>query len=205
MKKHIIFGKGISMNIDNQRWYVWPNGKGSFWIQAKIGRGASGTEKKSYMDVSGNTPGPGQRVQAYDGNNTTAQDWYLTPENDGSTLDVDENGLLKIKDLLPGEYTLAEMKTPNGCMIMDHPVKITVNNDGTITVRGQDVTDGIAKVDKTETGETKVTTQIKVRNFEVYQLPSTGGHGIYGYMIGGPLLMMAGALILYRKKRTGRC
>lgn len=42
-------------------------------------------------------------------------------------------------------------------------------------------------------------------NVLLYELPSTGGIGIYWYMISGMLLMMAGALILYNNKRVRGC
>ena len=35
----------------------------------------------------------------------------------------------------------------------------------------------------------------------LYELPSTGGFGIYWYMFSGILLMLAAALITYRNKR----
>ena len=41
---------------------------------------------------------------------------------------------------------------------------------------------------------------LTIKNQVVYELPSTGGSGIYRYTIGGALLMMAAALILYRNK-----
>ena len=44
---------------------------------------------------------------------------------------------------------------------------------------------------------------IKVINKEFYKLPNSGGMGIYWYSIGGMLLMIAAALILYRNKHTG--
>ena len=40
-------------------------------------------------------------------------------------------------------------------------------------------------------------------NTALYELPSAGGTGIYRYTIGGILLMMAGALVLYKRKRRG--
>ena len=46
------------------------------------------------------------------------------------------------------------------------------------------------------------TSVVKYTNkFSVYKLPSTGGQGIYLYMFSGMLLMAAGSLITYRKKR----
>ena len=41
---------------------------------------------------------------------------------------------------------------------------------------------------------------LTIKNQVVYELPSTGGSGIYRYTIGGALLMMAAALILYKNK-----
>ena len=43
---------------------------------------------------------------------------------------------------------------------------------------------------------------LKIKNIELYELPSTGGIGTYWYTIGGTLLMMAAALILYKKKHA---
>ena len=37
-------------------------------------------------------------------------------------------------------------------------------------------------------------------NYKLYELPSTGGRGIFWYLISGMLLMMAAALILYKNK-----
>ena len=42
---------------------------------------------------------------------------------------------------------------------------------------------------------------IEIPNEIMYELPSTGGSGIYWYMFSGMLLMAAGSLITYRKKR----
>ena len=39
-----------------------------------------------------------------------------------------------------------------------------------------------------------------VENIKLYSLPSTGGSGIYWYMIGGMVLMSAAAWILYKNK-----
>ena len=41
---------------------------------------------------------------------------------------------------------------------------------------------------------------IELTNQKVYTLPSTGGSGIYWYMIGGMVLMSTAAWILYKNK-----
>lgn len=51
--------------------------------------------------------------------------------------------------------------------------------------------------------QTTGTTTITLYQFEntpLYDLPSTGGTGIYLYMIGGMLLMFAAVWILYKNK-----
>lgn len=46
--------------------------------------------------------------------------------------------------------------------------------------------------------------EVKYTNkFSVYELPSTGGLGIYWYMFGGVALLSAASLMTYRKKRRG--
>ena len=50
---------------------------------------------------------------------------------------------------------------------------------------------------------TNVKVNLSIRNTELYELPNSGGAGIYWYSIGGTLLMLAAALILYKNKRRG--
>ena len=52
---------------------------------------------------------------------------------------------------------------------------------------------------------TNTEVSLSIRNTQLYELPNSGGMGIYWYSIGGTLLMLAAALILYRNKRQGRC
>ena len=44
---------------------------------------------------------------------------------------------------------------------------------------------------------------LSILNEALYDLPSTGGNGIYVYMIGGVALMMAAMFILYKMKDKG--
>ena len=56
------------------------------------------------------------------------------------------------------------------------------------------------EVKKDETVDNMTTVHFYFENTAVYELPSTGGSGIFGYLIGGVLLMMAATLILYKNK-----
>lgn len=125
------------------------------------------------------------------------EQWLLIPAgisaNARTDLSVDTNGMLTIKDLEPGDYTITELKSPDGYALLAYPVEITVGKDGSIEMKQTNDMAGIS-------GE-GADTALRIRNAEIYELPSAGGRGIYWYSIGGTLFMLAGALILYRNKR----
>lgn len=103
-----------------------------------------------------------------------------------------------VVDTIPqGTYTLKETKAPGNYALSDATWTITVNQDGSLTISGTDVT--LAQRTDETTGV--VTYSYNFENTPMYKLPSTGGIGTYWYTIGGMLLMMAAALILYKKKK----
>lgn len=110
--------------------------------------------------------------------------------NTNGTYISDENGLVLEGDIAYGTYTLTEAKAPSGYTKLANPITVTVNDEG-ITVSGN------TNVKVETTNNTYV---ITVANDLLYELPHTGGTGIYLYMIGGMLLMGAAAWILYKNK-----
>ena len=139
---------------------------------------------------------------------------------------TDENGIVRIENLKPGTYWLYEEKAPSGYRILTDPIEITI----TQTRTGLEVqVDGILYqaedgADPIETGSSTVSAVqiltdrgtdsttgkelndeliLTIPNIYLYELPNSGGIGIYWYSIGGMLLMMAAALILYRYKHEG--
>ena len=90
---------------------------------------------------------------------------------------------------LNGEYTIIETKAPEGYMIHDSGWTLIFSKGLLKTFDGKPVkgnaTDGVV---------------ISLTNKQLYELPETGGIGIFWYTIGGMLLMMAAALILYKRK-----
>ena len=100
------------------------------------------------------------------------------------------NGLVLEGDITYGTYTLTETKAPSGYTKLANPITVTVNDEG-ITVSEN------TNVKVTTTNNTYV---ITVANDLLYELPHTGGTGIYLYMIGGMLLMFAAVWILYKNK-----
>lgn len=90
-----------------------------------------------------------------------------------------------------GTYTLAELKAPKGYVL---------GTSKTVTI-----TKGVPTIDG-KAGENKEgVLTFYYYNDVFYELPSTGGSGTYGYTISGILLMMAGILVLYKKKYARRC
>lgn len=97
-------------------------------------------------------------------------------------------------------YYLREVVAPSGYQLLAEPIAITITNiDGELTV----VTDGGQEVGEITIDENNENVQIRIINDKLYELPSSGGIGIYWYSIGGMLLMMAASLILYRYKLRG--
>lgn len=118
-----------------------------------------------------------------------------TSGGDGVVTWTDNEG--KAVERIPqGTYTLAETKAPNGYLLSD--ASWTVDTTGREPVVNAGTT--AITVDKTIDAQGITTYSFRFENAPNYELPSTGGIGTYWYTIGG-MLMMAAALVLYRKKK----
>lgn len=93
-----------------------------------------------------------------------------------------------------GEYTLTEVRAPAGYIKSEETWTITI--EGGIAI---DIVSSTGEGIKTDKLDGKDTYYFK--NTPLYALPSTGGHGIFVYTIGGTLLLMAATLLLYKMKR----
>ncbi len=131
------------------------------------------------------------------------------------TYTTDENGIVTIPDLKAGTYWLYERKAPSGYCLLKEPIKIEITRTAeglTVLVDGKNpeqIKDGGSKVvsaltvtPSTETGKND-TIGLTVKNLYLYELPNSGGAGIYWYTISGVLLMLAAVLILYKNKFAG--
>ena len=148
--------------------------------------------KKSVVDIefekvdiqTPTTKLPGAKFALYkadaDGNQTN--------EQVGTTYTSDSNGGIAIENLPIGKYVLVETKAPAGYLCSTIPWEIEVANSRTITV-----TYNGNRVEPSNN-------IYQLTNTKVYTLPSTGGNGIYWYMIGGMVLMSTAAWILYKNK-----
>lgn len=99
---------------------------------------------------------------------------------------------------LNGEYQLIEKEAPSGYVLHEKGwtllfengllKSVTDNKDGTVTEATYDAVNGA---------------RVTVTNTKVYELPSTGDSGIFQYIMGGTLLMIAAILMLYKMKYKG--
>ena len=104
-------------------------------------------------------------------------EWTL---KEGTTADLNH---------LNGTYTIHETKAPAGYMKNDTGWTVTFTNGLLTNLNSEPVT-----------GTAEKGVVIELTNQKVYTLPSTGGNGIYWYMIGGMVLMSTAAWILYKNK-----
>lgn len=157
------------------------------------------TNKKSVVDIdfekvdiqTTGTKLPGAEFALYkadaDGNKIGNPVGTYTSSNSATNL-----GKITIENLPVGEYVLIETKSPTGYLCSAIPWKIEVAKNRTITVTYN------GNLVKTRVDGEKTIYQLT--NTKVYTLPSTGGSGIYWYMIGGMVLMSTAAWILYKNK-----
>lgn len=141
---------------------------------------------------SGSTPGEpgGQTKTTYYGKSDNAGivKWYS-----------DEACTNEVTFLRSGEYTLSEIKAPVGYTLSEETWKVTLLNNRLESVTKADETPIVPRKEIDESGN-----EIYVYTFYdaiLYDLPSTGGPGIYLYMLGGVALMMAGTLLVYKKRK----
>ena len=118
-------------------------------------------------------------------------------EGNVSNTYTSSQGIVLEAGLNAGTYTLTEIKAPSGYLKLKEPIKLVItSSDVTLENSSEMVT--IEKT--TDTNKKEDIWVIKVKNDTLYDLPSTGGIGIFWYTIGGMLLMMAAALVLYKRK-----
>lgn len=102
---------------------------------------------------------------------------------------------IELSDIVYDTYILEETKAPTGYVMSTEKWTVVINETGTtISSNGKLVESGSINTDEANG------TAYYFENTPAYALPSTGGPGIFLYIVGGMLLMMAGTLILYKNK-----
>lgn len=109
---------------------------------------------------------------------------------------------------LSGSYTLEETKAPGGYRLSDNPdgnswsLMFKENGELDTASSSQPNQNNLVSIDGNtdESAKTKDYVILIQNDVVLYELPSTGGIGTTWYLIGGTLLMLAAALILYKNK-----
>lgn len=104
---------------------------------------------------------------------------------------------LEVPYISDGEYILEETKAPGGYSKNEMKWEITIEN---LILKNINDSNGPVQ-DQGKINRAEEQNKIYLyENTPLYELPSAGGPGIFGYTIGGVLLLMAGTLILYKLK-----
>ena len=107
---------------------------------------------------------------------------WKTTEAQATHVSSSTNGLFTIQGLQVGDYQLIETVAPDGYVLNTNPVPFSITASS-------------------YTQTTEVGTQRAVPNTPKGLLPSTGGHGIYYFLIIGAMLM-SGAYLWFRKSKV---
>lgn len=142
-------------------------------------------------------PQKGEPSQVYYGKSmkdTGVIAWYASKEEAEN-----EKNPISAGAIAPGTYTLTETKAPLGYMLSSSSWKIT------LAYGKMEVEDVESKDNKQNEVTGKIMYTYVFTNEAAYELPSTGGSGIFWYTISGTLLMIMGMLVLYKRKFARRC
>lgn len=101
-----------------------------------------------------------------------------------------------------GEYILKELIAPTGYTVSNEVWSVVINTGNKITVKSNNGEDELQQSGDVIESNGKLTqlTKVYFEDAVIYELPSTGGSGIYWYMFSGILLMAGASLITYKKR-----
>ncbi len=119
-----------------------------------------------------------------------------TNYDDFTVLNGDTENDIELTNLTSGDYRLTEITAPTGYMVLSSEIQFNVTQGKVTLTNAQGTASDMWEL-TTDTTKPPVLT---IKNQKVYSLPEAGGNGIYWYMIGGMLLMVTSAWILYKNK-----
>ena len=131
---HFWDNPSIPTTSSTQEWYLIVNSDGSFKFKP---RAAVLNKSKAVLDLNGANFAEGGRIQVYEDNGSAAQKWILVPVDPASAPETTDqleltDGSVRLDGLMPGNYTLTEVTTPEGFKALDKPVKFHVDASGKI-------------------------------------------------------------------------
>ena len=124
--------------------------------------------------------------------------------DDGKFIVTAENGYI-IKNLMPGQYKLEEVKAPDGYIFQFSPLDFEVTLEGKVVTPGTttELTGGADEHFTYSAGTTagKTSGTIAVQNEPGAALPYTGGPGTKLFTILGSILILGAGVLLWRRRR----
>ena len=105
-------------------------------------------------------------------------------------ISLENTGRVDIEGIKAGTYYLKEVESPKGYNKLASPIKVEINDDGTLKIDDKDKIGGAS------------ITQVNVENKTGTLLPSTGGLGTTIIYMAGAILVIASGIVLVSKKRS---
>ena len=141
----------------------------------------------------------GAKFELYRGSKTfLGFEWEL----EGELIEINNVDSTEELDLPEGYYKLKEVLAPTGYQLLGKDICFKIENRVVTLI---DAAGNALESENTEMwnleGDNTNGFVLKIKNEALYNLPSTGGSGIFVYTIGGTLLLMAAALLIYKMKR----
>ena len=130
---------------------------------------------------------------------------FAAKKSDATTFIPNSSGHIMVKGLEDDTYSLTEIATDKGYVLLKEAVKIVIKTSengqcekcgaklltASATVNGKDVT----------MTEGNAIVPLTVVNNPGFDLPKTGGYGVWMYTVGGVLLLGAAAFIVIRSRK----
>lgn len=129
----------------------------------------------------------------------TKSETVTTSETVKATATVGSDGLLTFTGLSAGEYTITEIKAPNGYNLLTAPITVVIG--WTAPTEGTDCVWTYTWTDNNNVGNSTNENQINIVNNAGVELPETGGMGTTLFYIVGGILVLAAVVLLVTKKR----
>ena len=128
-----------------------------------------------------------------------------TKKADATTFVPNSSGHIIVKGLEDDSYSLTETATDKGYLLLTEAVKIviTTKENGTCEQCGAKLLTASATVNDKDVTMTEgnAIVPLTITNNPGFNLPKTGGRGVWMYTVGGVLLLSAAAFIVIRSRK----
>lgn len=130
---------------------------------------------------------------------------FTSNKSDATTFIPNAQGHIVVKGLEDDAYSLTEIATDKGYVLLRDPVKIVVitKEDGACERCGAALLTASATVNGEPVSMTDANAVVPLRiiNNPGFDLPKTGGYGVWMYTVGGVLLLGAAAFIVVKSRK----